>query len=35
MTFDDGPYEYTDALIDLLISEKVVATFFVNGKNYW
>lgn len=35
MTFDDGPYEYTSALIDLLISENVVATFFVNGKNYW
>ncbi|ORZ11477.1 hypothetical protein BCR42DRAFT_395139 [Absidia repens] len=35
LTFDDGPFEYTSALIDLLIKEQVKATFFVNGKNYW
>ncbi|CAO3600343.1 unnamed protein product [Absidia cylindrospora] len=35
LTFDDGPYEYTSALIDLLKKEKVKATFFINGNNYW
>ncbi|ORX57435.1 glycoside hydrolase/deacetylase [Hesseltinella vesiculosa] len=35
LTFDDGPYEFTSALIDYLVSEDVVATFFVNGNDYW
>ncbi|KAI8327733.1 hypothetical protein BC941DRAFT_339698, partial [Chlamydoabsidia padenii] len=35
VTFDDGPYQYTSELVDLLVSEGVKATFFVNGKNYW
>ncbi|KAI8070430.1 hypothetical protein BC940DRAFT_331793 [Gongronella butleri] len=35
LTFDDGPYEYTEDLLDLLQDEDVTATFFVNGHNYW
>ncbi|KAI8342966.1 carbohydrate esterase family 4 protein [Chlamydoabsidia padenii] len=35
LTFDDGPYEYTSALIDLLNAQGVKATFFINGNNYW
>jgi peptidoglycan/xylan/chitin deacetylase (PgdA/CDA1 family) len=34
LTFDDGPYIYTDQLLDILESNGVVATFFVNGQNY-
>jgi Polysaccharide deacetylase len=34
LTFDDGPYIYTDELLDILASNGVVATFFVNGQNY-
>ena len=34
LTFDDGPKpELTDALLDLLVREKVPATFFVIGRN--
>ncbi|KAG2210780.1 hypothetical protein INT46_006850 [Mucor plumbeus] len=34
ITFDDGPYDFTSALVDLLDSHNVKATFFVNGKNF-
>ncbi|KAL7904701.1 carbohydrate esterase family 4 protein [Trichoderma velutinum] len=33
LTFDDGPYEYTNQLLDLLDLYKVKATFFIAGKN--
>ncbi|KAI9304870.1 hypothetical protein BJ944DRAFT_202018 [Cunninghamella echinulata] len=35
LTFDDGPFQYTSSLIDFLVKEKVKATFFVNGNNWW
>lgn len=34
LTFDDGPSIYTGRLLDLLKSKGVVATFFLNGKNW-
>jgi len=34
LTFDDGPYIYTQQLQDLLNSKGVRATFFVNGQNW-
>lgn len=33
LTFDDGPAEHTEAILDILEKEKVQATFFVIGKN--
>ncbi|KAF9943302.1 hypothetical protein BGZ75_007242 [Mortierella antarctica] len=33
LTFDDGPFEYTNALLDILKKKKVKATFFLNGQN--
>lgn len=33
LTFDDGPAEYTEAILDILKKEKVSATFFIIGKN--
>ncbi|KAL7930305.1 carbohydrate-binding module family 18 [Trichoderma chlorosporum] len=33
LTFDDGPYEYTDQLLDLLEYYEVKATFFIAGNN--
>jgi len=33
LTFDDGPFAYTDDLLSLLDRKGVKATFFVNGKN--
>ncbi|PHH52031.1 Chitin deacetylase [Ceratocystis fimbriata CBS 114723] len=33
ITFDDGPYLYTDDLLDILAEYDVSATFFINGKN--
>ncbi|KXS19013.1 carbohydrate esterase family 4 protein, partial [Gonapodya prolifera JEL478] len=33
LTFDDGPFRYTPALLDLLDQLGVRATFFVNGNN--
>ncbi|KAF8544615.1 hypothetical protein BDD12DRAFT_915328 [Trichophaea hybrida] len=33
LTFDDGPYIYTDALLDLLASYNFKATFFITGIN--
>lgn len=34
LTFDDGPYIYTSAILDVLRSKGVPATFFVNGANW-
>ncbi|GAN07630.1 chitin deacetylase [Mucor ambiguus] len=34
ITYDDGPYDFTLALVNLLNSKNVKATFFVNGKNF-
>lgn len=34
LTFDDGPFYYTDPLLDLLTEADIKATFFVNGKNW-
>jgi peptidoglycan/xylan/chitin deacetylase (PgdA/CDA1 family) len=33
LTYDDGPYEYTEDLLDLLLSYNAKATFFVTGRN--
>lgn len=33
LTFDDGPTEQTEAVLDILKKEKVKATFFLIGKN--
>jgi len=33
LTFDDGVYDYDDALLDLLKKKGVKATFFINGNN--
>jgi cellulose synthase/poly-beta-1,6-N-acetylglucosamine synthase-like glycosyltransferase/spore germination protein YaaH/peptidoglycan/xylan/chitin deacetylase (PgdA/CDA1 family) len=33
ITFDDGPSEYTNRVLDILKREKVQATFFVIGEN--
>ncbi len=33
LTFDDGPYIYTNDLLNLLKSNNVTATFFVVGAN--
>ncbi|KAI1077181.1 polysaccharide deacetylase [Whalleya microplaca] len=33
LTFDDGPYIYTNELLDLLESNNVKATFFLTGNN--
>ena len=29
LTFDDGPFDYTNTLLDVLRQEQVTATFFV------
>lgn len=34
LTFDDGPYTYTDELLDILAWAKVKVTFFITGNNY-
>ncbi|ORX42973.1 glycoside hydrolase/deacetylase [Piromyces finnis] len=34
LSFDDGPYDYDTALLDLLKKKGVKATFFLNGSNY-
>lgn len=34
LTFDDGPYIYTNYLLDLLKTKGAKATFFVNGLNW-
>lgn len=33
LTFDDGPYHYTNELLDLLKENNVLATFYVTGVN--
>jgi len=33
LTFDDGPYAYTSALLDLLAKNNAKATFFLNANN--
>jgi peptidoglycan/xylan/chitin deacetylase (PgdA/CDA1 family) len=35
LTFDDGPFRFTDRLLDILKVNNVKATFFVNGNNRW
>lgn len=34
LSFDDGPYDYTASLLNMLQSRGVKATFFVNGQNW-
>ncbi|KAF9283570.1 hypothetical protein BGZ68_005257 [Mortierella alpina] len=34
LTFDDGPFVYTNGLLDILRSRAVKATFFMNGNAY-
>jgi peptidoglycan/xylan/chitin deacetylase (PgdA/CDA1 family) len=34
VAFDDGPYIYTDQVLDTLAGSGIQATFFVNGNNY-
>ncbi|KAM5345264.1 hypothetical protein ACJ41O_011126 [Fusarium nematophilum] len=34
LTFDDGPFAYTDPLLDQLAEAGIKATFFVNGNNW-
>ncbi|KAF9980954.1 chitin deacetylase [Mortierella antarctica] len=34
LTFDDGPYIFTEELLNTLKTNNVKATFFVNGHNY-
>ncbi|KAI5464882.1 polysaccharide deacetylase family protein [Mariannaea sp. PMI_226] len=34
IAFDDGPYTFTDDILDTLANSGVKATFFVNGDNY-
>ncbi|KAF9091968.1 hypothetical protein BGX23_004760 [Mortierella sp. AD031] len=34
LTFDDGPFLYTNGLLDILHSRAVKATFFFNGNTY-
>ncbi|RTE76381.1 hypothetical protein BHE90_009146 [Fusarium euwallaceae] len=34
LTFDDGPFYYTESLLNLLAEADLPATFFVNGKNW-
>jgi peptidoglycan/xylan/chitin deacetylase (PgdA/CDA1 family) len=34
VTFDDGPYIYTDSVLDQLKAAGQQATFFINGNNY-
>lgn len=35
LTFDDGPFIYTKELVDILNSNNIKATFFINVENYW
>src|SRR5258708_1045794 len=34
LTFDDGPFAYTSHLLDILASNGVKPTFFLNGANF-
>ncbi|KAF7550637.1 hypothetical protein G7Z17_g5573 [Cylindrodendrum hubeiense] len=33
LTYDDGPYDYTEYLLDLLLQYDAKATFFITGRN--
>lgn len=33
LTFDDGPYEYTSVILDILDEQQTKATFFIAGNN--
>ncbi|KAF9341268.1 hypothetical protein BGZ91_009901 [Linnemannia elongata] len=33
LTYDDGPFKYTDELLDILKAKGAKATFFINGDN--
>ncbi|KAI3578258.1 hypothetical protein IWW34DRAFT_806834 [Fusarium oxysporum f. sp. albedinis] len=33
LTFDDGPYKYTDQVLDVLKQNNIKATFFITGTN--
>jgi peptidoglycan/xylan/chitin deacetylase (PgdA/CDA1 family) len=33
LTFDDGPYKYTDQILDVLKQNNIKATFFITGTN--
>ncbi|KAJ4260593.1 hypothetical protein NW762_007336 [Fusarium torreyae] len=33
LTFDDGPYKYTDQVLDVLEQNNIKATFFITGNN--
>jgi peptidoglycan/xylan/chitin deacetylase (PgdA/CDA1 family) len=35
LTFDDGPNEGTDAVLNALAAERVPATFFINSHNLY
>jgi len=35
LTFDDGPYQYTENLLEQLKTKDIHATFFINGNNWW
>jgi len=34
ITFDDGPYKYTEGLLNFLKANNLKSTFFINGQNY-
>lgn len=34
LTFDDGPFAYTDQVLDTLANAGMSATFFLNGQNW-
>lgn len=34
LTFDDGPFMYTDGVLDALSAAGMKATFFLNGQNW-
>lgn len=34
-TFDDGPYQYTNELLDTLKANNIKVTFFINAQNWW
>jgi len=35
LTFDDGPFQYTEKLLKQLKTKNIHATFFINGNNWW
>lgn len=34
ITFDDGPFDYTEGLLDFLKTHNLKSTFFINGQNF-